>query len=379
MSPDLAELLHQRPEFERVSARAWPEGWPARRELELPEGMRMLSWWTNALDVVDARNRCETHLSKVRAVAYTAKPYAMLDWWPAIIAGRTGNPGTILRDPADLLRWGRGRMVMGPRDTHARLRVFLDRRWPELDQNRLSNALTSYADAFHSESPSSQLLALWSSIEGLLPAPNGSSSRITAFSRDVVACLEHRAFHRQLSALHEDLHSTYRADYLGLLRKANFPLSDPPSRLAAIFCLPENAPIQLEMGALCASNPLARQRLFELYDAARTTGGVWSLVKARSEKNTWQLHRIYRERNRIVHRASPSANVEGLVMNVNAYILGVLDALLEVGADAGDAARLDDLFATLRIMQEARGRWAASHATDALDATKLVTLLQGHL
>lgn len=381
VSPDLASLLDDREEFRRVTKVAWPEGWPPHNRLDLPQGgeFRTYRWETEALDAVDARNRCEAHLSKLRAVAYTARPRADLSWWPIIVAGRVGGAATVLRDPQDLIRWGRGNATPTAADRRARFGFLLDRRWTELDQNRLTNALTTYADAFHSESPSSQLLALWSSIEGLLPAPNGSGSRIAAFSRDVVACLEHQAFHRHVRTLHEDLWGLYRDDYLALLQRSEAPSADPVTRLAATFCLAENAPLQIAMGELVASNPLARQRLRELWEAGRTVGGVWEMVTTRSDKNRWQLQRIYRERNRIVHRASPSANVEGLVLTLNAYILGVLDALLAVGSDAVDSVRLDDFFANLRIMEEARARWANANAEANLDGAKLQVLLRGHL
>ncbi|MNV69981.1 hypothetical protein D3C71_1629180 [compost metagenome] len=133
------------------------------------------------------------------------------------------------------------------------------------------------------------------------------------------------------------------------------------------------------MGKLFADNPLARQRLFELWEAGQTVGGVWEMMTTRSQKNRWQLQRVYRERNRIVHRASPSANVEGLVLTLNAYILGVLDALLSVGGEVIDAVRLDDLFANLRIMQEARARWANANRAEIIDGAKLQILLRGHL
>lgn len=381
VSPALAGLLDDREEFERVRKAAWPEGWPSHSRLELPRGgeFRTYRWNTSALDAVDARNRCETHLAKLRAVAYTARPRADLSWWPAIIAGRDDGSATVLRDPQDLIRWGRGNATPTAADRRARFGFLLDRRWSELDQNRLTNALTTYADAFHSESPSSQLLALWSSIEGLLPAPNGSGSRIAAFSRDVVACLEHQAFHRHVRTLHEDLRGLYSDDYATLLQQAKSPSADLVTRLAATFCLKENEPVQSEMGKLVADNPLARQRLRELWEAGRTVGGVWEMVSTRSDKNRWQLQRIYRERNRIVHRASPSANVEGLVMTLNAYTLGVLDALLAVGGEAVESVRLDDLFANLRIMEEARARWANTNAAATVDGAKLQILLRGHL
>ncbi|MFS2110451.1 hypothetical protein ACCC88_12230 [Sphingomonas sp. Sphisp140] len=381
VSPDLAALLDDREEFKALTKADWPSGWPPHARLELPPGggLRVYGWHTPALDAVDARNRCEAHLSRLRAVAYTDRPRAKLSWWPAIIAGREEGSATVLRDPQDLIRGGRGSATPTATDRRARFAFVLDRRWTELDQNRLTNALTTYADAFHSESPSSQLLALWSSIEGLLPAPSGSGSRIAAFSHDVVACLEQQAFHRHVKTLHDDLRGFYQNDYVALLQRSESPSGDFVTRLAATFCLAQNAPVQTEIGELVANNPLARQRLRELWEAGQTVGDAWKMLTTRSDKSRWQLQRIYRERNRIVHRASPSANVEGLVLNLNAYILGVFDALLAVGGQAVDSVRLDDIFAHLRIMQEARTRWASANATAAMDGAKLQILLRGHL
>ncbi len=376
VSEDFSELLEARPEFTHVSRKDWPEGWAARSRSERKPQPSFFSWETEALDFVDARHLCEAHLARVRAVAYTAKPYAKLEWDPFIVVSGIGGPATVLREPADSLRWGRGRMVSGPRDSKARFELFLDRPWAEADRNRLTNALTTYASAFHSESLASQLLSLWSSLEGLLPAPHGSGSRIAFFSRDVVACLEQRALHRHVSAIHEGLNTNYRESYTAILGRVVFPLSDHASRLAAIFCLRENDGLRTEIGQLCGANPLARQRLHELFDESGKTGDLARMIQQKSVKVGWQLDRIYRERNRIVHRASPSANVETLVLTLNAYILGVFDALLFVGKDARADVGLDDLFAELRITREACERWAAANSGEALDADRLLVLLR---
>lgn len=54
-------------------------------------------------------------------------------------------------------------------------------------------------------------------------------------------------------------------------------------------------------------------------------------------------------------------------------------ALLAVGSEAVESVRLDDLFANLRIMEEARARWANANSTANLDGAKLQILLRGHL
>jgi hypothetical protein len=57
----------------------------------------------------------------------------------------------------------------------------------------------------------------------------------------------------------------------------------------------------------------------------------------------------------------------------------VLDALLAVGGEAVESVRLDDMFANLRIMEEARARWANANAAASMDGAKLQILLRGHL
>src|SRR5580700_4178859 len=68
-----------------------------------------------------------------------------------------------------------------------RNRVLLQRNVSDQDRNRLSNSLLAYANAFHSEHPSTQLVALWFSVEALLPSPPPKAIRIRAFADDMLA------------------------------------------------------------------------------------------------------------------------------------------------------------------------------------------------
>jgi hypothetical protein len=369
VSEAFADVLGSRTEFTPLGGSYTAHLRTAAGAFDVNPQRHVFAWNTEALDAVDARVRCEAHLTRIRAVAYTAMPYAEMEWDPHVVVAEEGGRGIVLREPVEVLRRGRRRILKGlAADLEGRLGFFLNKSRAEEDHNRMVNALTTYASAFHSESPATQLLSLWSSLEGLLPTPSGSGSRISSFAGDVVACYKRLYLIKHLNALHHDLFANYRDAYSDLLNRTFSPLPHQFARLAAIFCLRENAALQTEIGTLCSSNPLARQRLFEFYDAGKKVGALYGLVSGAAQKVEWQLHRIYRERNRIVHRASPSANVETLILTLNAYIMTVFDAVLVVGAPAPAEVKIDDIFSEVRIAAEARERDVLAVANDPITA-----------
>jgi hypothetical protein len=138
-------------------------------------------------------------------------------------------------------------------------------------------------------------------------------------------------------------------------------------KLFAALCFPHHDPIRKQLGALCGGNPLATQRMFELHTAAKSCGTLFGLVRSHLEKVQWHLYRIYRERNRIVHRANPSENVSSLILNLNEYILVCMEAFFRVASASTEPFYVDDIFSELHIREETRSRVVARVATEQLN------------
>jgi hypothetical protein len=279
-----------------------------------------------------------------------------MQWDTHVVVVDQGGYSVVLREQLGQMRQGRWLPRGRTTELDARIKFFLDDDRALDDRNRLLNSVTSYAGAFHSESPASQLLSLWSSLEGILPAPKGTGSRIDSFSRAVRACYTRLYFLRQLGALDFDLYGVHRDAYSDILAKVAASRQDPVTRLASLMCIPSNTQLQSDIGSLCATNPLGRQKLFELHDAGKSAKTLYALLSEVGQKVEWQLRRIYRERNRIVHRASPSENLGILIQTLNAYILCVFDALVRIAGRSPSTRTIDDIFAEIRIMEEARQR-----------------------
>jgi hypothetical protein len=324
-----------------------------------------------ALDHVDARVKGEQQLTTLRAVAYTATPAATLEWDPHILVWKSNESrAVILREGVEVLRRARRRSPRPATALGRRHKFFLDDFSAETDRNRVVNSVTTYASAFHSESAPTQLLSLWSSLEGLLPSPDGQMPRVTSFARDVVACHKHLYLLNRFEALYHQLLVEYGDQINEILQLIKGMSSSYESKLAALICLLENKKSLDQLGSICSSNPLARQRLFEIYSACSTCGDLYELVKNHSQKVEWQLSRIYWERNRIVHRASPSPNVEVLILSLNAYITTVIEAVVANGV-TGPALSLDQIFANIRINEEARERAVSSVNKVKIDPSNL--------
>jgi len=166
----------------------------------LPELIRsrhsdLLSEWKNAvefapvcaLDLPGAWLECARSLSLTRALAYTGKPAADLSWHPVmVIASEDYKVGSPFGEPVTPLRRRyRGNQSAADKLVRDRRRIILTQTLTDADRNRLLNAITGYADAFHSESPATQLVSLWSSLEGFLPLPATNASRISSLVNDV--------------------------------------------------------------------------------------------------------------------------------------------------------------------------------------------------
>lgn len=373
VTPDFESILSDRSEFSKVTNGSVVKVRP--NTFSEGQSKHVFAWTTTALDAVDARAKGESHLTTLRSIAYTATPFASMQWDPHVVVVDQGGYSVVLREQLGQMRQGRWSPRNRVTELEARIKFFLDDDRAADDRNRLLNSVTSYAGAFHSESLASQLLSLWSSLEGILPAPKGTGSRIDSFARAVRACYTRLYFARQLAALDFDLYGVHREAYSEILAKTSASRQDAVTRLASLMCITSNAQFHVDIGKLCATNPLGRQRLFELHDAGKNGKTLYAALTDVGQKVEWQLRRIYRERNRIVHRASPSENLGILIQTLNAYILCVFDALVRIAGRPPAARAIDDIFAEIRIMEEARQRIVADMPEAPLDFDGLDKIL----
>lgn len=333
-----------------------------------------------AFDPSDARLRAEGQMALARAIAYTSQPQALFDWKTETIVAWGANPGGVKIDeaPGPLRRRYRTSTWYTDQVLDKRKQVVFEGRFEAKDRNRIANSIIAYSNAFHSESPSTQLTTVWSSLEGLLPAPSHNEGRIGSITEFALPC--------QSAMYLKNLFQWAFIDHNALGRDEFFSIIDQipgyKSRLSkfiATLCFSEFEAVSTELGAFAARSPLTTYRGFRLHKAAEKISDLWKLVESHKTKVDWQLRRIYRERNRIIHQANPSPNVTTLILNLNEYFLVCLDTMFEVISRAPKNSNVDDVFTQIRLEQDYRESQVRTVSKDPLTSQNVSLVLGFHL
>ncbi|WP_306152810.1 hypothetical protein [Roseovarius sp. MMSF_3281] len=233
-----------------------------------------------------------------------------------------------------------------------------------------------------STAPEVKLLTLWAAFEALLPnVPEGSTNRITHFLEYIVPAVTlsyPRDCFVEFSRELERLHVPEYKDYLEGLPIDKSSLSD---RLAAVIISGD----QSQQSGLCdvlKSNPLA---LFRLMDLQQKFSTPESFAKAVSDHRTrveWQVQRIYRERNTVMHNGETSPAMLRILSNTYYYYLLTYASIETVAKSYGDLSIPQSLSAIRKLSQSDQAKIAKARASlkdNAIEAQSLLMqIISGH-
>lgn len=179
--------------------------------------------------------------------------------------------------------------------------------------------------AISNEIVENQLINLWTSLETIIPSHSGKN-KITNIISSLVPFLMLAYTQRLLQRLLSDLILWNHNIVKGIMRK--IPDSKGLTlieKTALLIALPETQPLREELYLKFADYSLLRNRVFNLSELLGKTDKLSAKIKEHQTKVEWQIRRIYRTRNLIVHsgKTPPYSNV--LIENIHTY----LDLLLE--------------------------------------------------
>lgn len=227
-----------------------------------------------------------------------------------------------------------------------------------LDQEslqRLIRAFWQHNTALRSENPESQLLEFWSAIEVLFPPTSEDVDRISPIS-DSLAPFMGIEYAAKLAV---DL---YRSLKLSKIPKALEILSKVPEgdneieKILALFSIEKNKSYCEELYVLLERQPLLKNRIYFLSQKFSSAGAVLKTLNAHTERITWQISRIYRARNLIIHSGRSVAYVNILVENLHSYLDRTLDVLNEKISRSIHKVTIDQIVFETKLQLEAHLR-----------------------
>lgn len=198
-----------------------------------------------------------------------------------------------------------------------------------------------------------RLISLWSSIEILLSDPPKGLARIVHYERNILPCICLKYMRRNLAAVFDDLRDIYKRRFIRIVKtEPDYDGKDYHSRFAAIIMLEKNEPIRDALLALTADNPLARYRLYRLWKECSKPKVFRQTVENHEQRVRWQLYRIYRARNTIVHAGLPPTYLNSLVQNIVEYYKSSVWTILSHVRDEQGRSSLYDAVGEIGIEYE---------------------------
>ena len=235
-------------------------------------------------------------------------------------------------------------------------------------------ATAAVATRIHLDEP--RLLSIWSSFEVLLNEPDQNDVRILHFIRQLVpaVCLK---YHRKLfAAVYGELSVAYGNAFSKIIWSTELKGRGAAiNRFAKLVILPEFEESRNKTLALCGQFPLALHRLYRLRHLYSRPKSVRDTLAGHANRVEWQLHRIYRVRNSLVHAGVAPSYADTLVRNAMDYFRSVVTNVTQVASREQGPSDLSLILSEISLEWEMLLRKlsnSGSHFSDELERFLIV-------
>jgi hypothetical protein len=198
------------------------------------------------------------------------------------------------------------------------------------DASQLAAAVEYHRLALLATSDEARLVNLWIALEAL--CQGGEGSIIERVSTRIAPCVAIDNVRRNLVSLSIYVRNLWtdadRDQFLAL-----FPNSAKdrlaPEDLAAILLLKDGHPDLKKLFQLCLRHPLITHRLFRAKSMTLDEpGSVKANIEYTRQNVEWQIKRIYRVRNAIVHTGSANVLLPQLTQHLHCYLVKAIHSIL---------------------------------------------------
>lgn len=205
--------------------------------------------------------------------------------------------------------------------------------------------------ATKSDSESSQLLNIWIAIETITP-PNSKKSKIQNIIDASTPFLLNGYINRLMLSLKSDIYRWSKKEYRSIIKKIEPKELNPLEKITALVALEEHTPLRSELLAKLEEFPLLRNRIFNINQSIKNPKNTLALIDRHKQKVEWQIRRIYRTRNQIVHAGKSPTYMEGLVENAHSYLDQITNEVMKSCSEKKDATTIEQVHEIQRIKLE---------------------------
>lgn len=193
---------------------------------------------------------------------------------------------------------------------------------------RFIKAIELHKLALNTPDEENQLLDLWAAIETIFEKKtDNEESTIEQVSREITPFISSRYIEGLMVELFKDLCIWNKLEFFNLLDKINTAPSKRLESFVSLLVLEEYDSLHDDLLDLLGLFPLLRNRATLYNKWFKDPKEVKKFIERHTTKISWQIKRIYRARNTLIHHGSKPKQLPILVENLNNYFHKVMSEL----------------------------------------------------
>lgn len=299
----------------------------------------------SAVDEYSAAREMTEALESLIAMTYLNRRGVELEWESKVYAKRSrGLNGSIIKVD---------QVVLQTRQKHLSGRVLRElqsqadqimTKFDDASTDRLISAVNMSAISRSSYRPENQLITLWSAVEVLIDDPRPGTARINHYIEALIPAICIKYPRRYIIAVFDNLIKYNRSHVVSFLRREEFnPADDQYTKFTKLIFRDDFKYLHLEFCAGLHRNPLALYRLWKLEKNFDTPHALLKSIEEHEQRVRWQVARIYRTRNNIVHSGQLPTFLVPLVINVFEYFRSALVPVLTRASSSEMRGNIDQI------------------------------------
>lgn len=296
----------------------------------------------SARDQYSARTSAEARLERITDLFAIFHHKNRIKWRPEAAVRREGTDFIVL--PAKPSNLARSRDNV-PKKASQKLSLqigglsFSDRD----SLGRFISVVRLHGAAQEAASSQAQLVNLWTAMEVLVSRE--SDSKLRGVKRCITPFLVYGYFDQLLYTLARDLYRWKRKPTSRLLGKVDLPGWPQHHKLAGVLVDGAFEEVRNDLYGMLEGFSLLRNRCFQMSALISSAEEMNKVIKSHEQRVLWQIERIYRSRNAIVHDGSAPSQVDALTENAHEYLDAFIDRFFILCSQMKVVATLDEAIA----------------------------------
>ena len=214
---------------------------------------------------------------------------------------------------------------------------------------KFNRILEIHSNCLQNLTPDNQLINLWTIFETIIPTVN-KSSKVERISQAVTPLLLLRYYHKLISNLLGDFIRWDNKKSISILSKIDINTDSHLMRFGYFLSSLKYDDLRKELYEDLGAYHLLRNRIFKFSETLMSKKNLLLNLKTHRMNVSWQIRRVYRTRNMIVHSGKTPKYINILVENTHDYIDQVIEEIIDMSTSNYRIYTLEQAFEFGKIL-----------------------------